>query len=102
MEELLDGVQRELGSTVLIRTKAALDAFRKRLAETRVARRRKRFEKELEAFLQSDRALRAATVRHLRKKMPPVIEAAVAALNEALPLLAEYKTKGKRPGGHSN
>jgi len=100
MEELLDGVQQELGSTVPIKTKVALDTFRKRLDETLVARRRKRFEQELEAFLQSKRALRAAAKRYLRKKIPPAIEAAVAVMKQALAVLAKYKTK--RPRGLSD
>jgi len=100
MEELLDGVQQELGSTVPIKTKVALDTFRKRLHGTTVARRRKRFEQELEAFLQSKRALQAAAERYLCKKIPPVIEAAVAVMKRALPLLAKDKTK--RPRGFSD
>lgn len=93
MKGLLDGVQRELGSTVSIKTKAALDAFRKRLDETPVSRRRKPFEQELEAFLQSERALRDATERYLCKRISPAIEAAVAAMKRAQPFLAKDKNK---------
>jgi len=87
MMELLDGVQRELGSGVPNKTKATLDAFRGRLDETSAARKRKRFERELEAFLQSKPALRAASERYVCEKIPPAIEAAVAAMMRALPLL---------------
>jgi len=52
MEGLIDGVQGELGSTIPTKTKAALHAFRKRLEENLGERKRKRFEQELEAFLQ--------------------------------------------------
>jgi hypothetical protein len=87
MIELLDGVQRELGSAISNKTKAALDAFRERICETSAAPRRKRFERELEAFLQSKPALRAASERYVCEKIPPAIEAAVGALMRALPLL---------------
>jgi len=92
MMELLDGVQRELGSAVPNKTKAALDAFRERLDEISVVRKRQRFERELEAFLQSKPALRAASERYLCERIPPAIEAAVAAMMRALPLL---RTKHK-------
>jgi hypothetical protein len=94
MEELIDGVQRELGSTIPTKTKVALHTFRKRLDENLGARRRKRFEQELEAFLQSKRALRAAAKRYLRKKMPPAIKAAISALKRARRLLAKARRKG--------
>jgi hypothetical protein len=100
MEELLDGVQQELGTAVPIKTKVGLDTFRKRLRGTLVARRRKRFEQELEAFLQSKRALRAAAKRYLRKKIPPAIAAAIAVMKRAQLFLAKHKTK--RPRGFSD
>ena len=94
MAGLIDGVQRELGSTIPTKTKVALHTFRKRLGENQGARKRKRFEQELEAFLQSNRALRAAASRYLRKKMPPVIKAAISALKRARRLLAKARRKG--------
>ncbi len=97
MEELIDGVQGELGSTIPTKTKVALHTFRKRLDENLGDRRRKRFEQELEAFLQSKRALRAASKRYLRKKIPPAIKAAIGALKRARRLLAQGKRK--RPHG---
>jgi hypothetical protein len=102
MEELLDGVQQELGSTVPIKTKVALNTFRRRLHSTLVARRRKRFEQELEAFLQSKRALRVAAERYVCKKIPPAIEAAIAVLKRAQRLLAKGKGKRKGPHGFSH
>jgi glucan phosphorylase len=80
MEDLIDGVQRELGFTIPTKTRAALNTFRKRLEENLGGRKRKRFEQELEAFLQSKRPLRAASKRYLRKKMNPAIKAVIAAL----------------------
>jgi len=93
MEELVDGVQKELGPTVPVKTKVGLEAFRKRLRKPLIARRRKRFEQELEAFLQSERALRTAAQRYIRKKMPPIIKAAVAVMKQARALLGKDKTK---------
>ncbi len=93
MEELIDGVQGELGSTIPTKTKVTLHTFRKRFDENLSGRRRKRFEQELEAFLQSKRALRAASKRYLRKKIRPAIKAAIATLKRARRLLAQGKRK---------
>jgi transketolase len=98
MEELIDGVRRELRSTIPTKTRTVLHTFRKRLKERLGGRRRKRFEQELETFLQSKPALRAASKRYLRKKMPPLIKAAIATLKRARRLLAQRK----RPRGFSN
>jgi len=98
MEELTDGVQGELGSMIPTKTRAALHTFRKRLEEKLGGRRRKRFEQELEAFLQSKPALRAASKRYLRKRMRPVMKAAIATLKRARRLLVQRK----RPRGFSN
>jgi uncharacterized protein (DUF2267 family) len=98
MEELIDGVQRELGSTIPTKTRAALHTFRERLEKNLGRRRRKRFEQELEAFLQSKPALRAASKRYIRKKMRPLIKATIATLKRARRLLAQHK----RPRGFSN
>jgi len=91
MKELIDGVQGELGPTIPTKTSVVLHTFRKRLDEKLGGRKRKRFEQELEAFLQSKRSLRAASKRYLRKKMSPAIRAAIAALKRAQRLLAQRK-----------
>jgi hypothetical protein len=91
MKELIDGVQGELGPTIPTKTRVVLHTFRTRLDEKLGGRRRKRFEQELEAFLQSKRALRAASKRYLRNKMSPAIKAAIAALKRARRLLAQRK-----------
>jgi hypothetical protein len=75
MEELIDGVQRELGSTIPTKSRAALHTFRKRLEKNLGGPKRKRFEQELEAFLQSKPALRAASKRFLHKKFKAVTAA---------------------------
>jgi hypothetical protein len=99
-EEMIDGVQRELGSAIPAKTKVALHTFRKRLDENLGARRRKQFEQELEAFIHSKPALRAAAERYLGKKIRSEVKAAIAALKLALPLLA--KDKRKRLLGYSS
>jgi len=98
MEELIDGVQGEMDSRVPTKTRAALHTFRKRLEKNLGRRRLKRFEQELEAFLQSKPVLRAASKRYLRKKARPLIKAAIAALKRARRLLAQHE----RPRGFSN
>ena len=96
MKELIDGVQAELPPRA--KTRAVLQTFRKRLEKNLGRRRQKRFEQELEAFLQSKPALRAASKRYLRKKLRPLIKAAIASLKRAQRLLARHK----RPRGLSN
>jgi hypothetical protein len=91
MEELIDGVQGELGSAIPTKTRAALLTFRKRLEENLGERRRKRFEQELEAFLQSKPALRAASKRYLRKRIRTVIKATITTLKRARRVLAQRK-----------
>jgi len=93
MAYFLDGVERELGSPVSVKTKMALDAFRRQLSEGRIIRRHKRFEQELEIFLQSEPFLRGAAERYLTKKIGPAIEAAIAALEQARSFLAKVRTK---------
>jgi len=97
MEELVDGIEQELGSTVAVKTKVALDTFRNRLDKILVARERKPFEQELEAFLQSKRTLRAAGERYMRKyireKIHPALEALGAAIKRVRPLLGKNKMK---------
>lgn len=95
MEELINGVQQELGSPTPTKTRVALHTFRERLDENLGGRKRKRFEQELEAFLQSKRALRAASKRYLRKKIRRVIKATTATLKRAQRLLAKRKRRRK-------
>ena len=52
--DLIDGVQRELSLKARAKTKAALEKFRKRLRGVRVARQRGPFDRDLNAFLQSE------------------------------------------------
>ena len=87
--DLLDGVERELRPSVPLKAKITLNAFRKRLCDGSAARRPKRFERELEAFLQSEPHLGAATKRFLNKRviaetgeLAKVLECAVVVLSK--------------------
>jgi hypothetical protein len=92
MEDLLDGVERELRSfSVPSRTRLGLSAFRTRLRAGRVVGGRKRFEQELEAFIESNSLVRAAAVLYLQSIMVPAVEAANAALKKAEKALARIK-----------
>ena len=51
MVKLLDGVERKLCPSAPFKTKMVLGGFRKRLREGSAARRPKRVEKKLEAFV---------------------------------------------------
>jgi hypothetical protein len=93
MEDLLEGAERELRSSVPTKTRAALNAFRVRLRARRVAGGRKNFEEELEAFLQGDCLLRAATERHLGKQVKLASERVVAVLKKIEEVLAKVRTK---------
>jgi len=89
--DLIHGVEQELGAPI-----PTLESFRARLNEKDVARKRKQFERDLEAFLQSKPFLRAATERYLRKKAQPALEAANIALEKAEKILAQYKSRKSR------
>ena len=104
---LLDGVERELLSPELDKTRDTLQEFKKRLKKIRVKRERLRFDHELEFFLESREYLVQATERYLSKIAVPAIEQAVAAMRRAHQVLAEVqerallhqgtRTKGKKP-----
>ena len=82
MEELLDGIERELRSSAPARTRLALNAFRVRLRAARIAGGQKRFEQELERFIDADFAVRGAAERYISTIMAPAIEAANVALKK--------------------
>jgi Skp family chaperone for outer membrane proteins len=96
MEELLDGVQQELGSTVPAETEIALNDLRRRLEKHLTAPRRKRFKQELETLFERKPGLKAAANRYLRKKVPAAIAAAEAALEAGQELLSTLKRKKTR------
>jgi hypothetical protein len=83
MEDFLDGVERQLRSSAPARTRLALNAFRVRLKAARIAGGRKRFEQELEGFIDKNLAVRGAAERYLSTIMVPAVEAANVALRRA-------------------
>ena len=91
MENFLDGIGRELRSSAPSKTRLALTAFQARLKADRIAGGQKRFEQELEAFINKHSALRGAAKRHLRSSMVPAVDAAIAALNKATKVLKELR-----------
>ena len=82
MEGLIDGIERRLPSSASARTRLALNAFRARLKARRIAGGQKRFEQELEDFIQNNVAVRGAAERHLCSIMIPAVEAAHVALKK--------------------
>jgi hypothetical protein len=95
MDDFLNGVELELPSTTSIEDMVQLKTFRGRLSSYSAKRKRKRFLRELDAFLLSKSYLRDASERHIRKIAPPIIEEAVATLRRATKLLAELKANGR-------
>jgi hypothetical protein len=93
VEDLLDGVERELGASPPIRAHLALEAFRKRLADGRITRRREKIEQDLETYLESEPFLKVAANRHLRKIVVPAVKEALEAIALAETVLAKAKTK---------
>jgi hypothetical protein len=95
MEDFLDGIERQLPSSAPARTTLALNAFRLRLKAPRVAGGRKRFEQELEAFIDKNLAVRGAAERHLSTTMVRSVEAADVALRRADKILARARARMK-------
>jgi hypothetical protein len=96
MEAFLDGIESELRPSPPTKAKATLQAFRKRVERDSVGHRRKRFEQELEAVLESDRFLRSAARRFLYKQMQSALKAAAKAQDEAERVLKQFD-KSKKP-----
>lgn len=107
MNGLLDGVERELLSSDLDKTRDTLQEFKKRLKKIRVNGERLRFDHELEFFLESSDYLVQGTERYLSKIAVPAIEEAVATMRRAYQVLAEaqerallhqrFRKKGQKP-----
>ena len=93
MNGLLDGVERELLSSELDKTRDTFQEFKKQLKKIRVNRDRLRFDLELEFFLESSDYLVQATERYLSKIAVPAIEEAVAVMRRAYQVLAEVQER---------
>jgi len=92
-ENLLNGVEQELRSTVPVNVRASLDTFRQRLDRDSIVRRRKRFERELEALLRGNPSLRAAANRYLSKKVKSALKTIVRVLNRTMRVLKEQQER---------
>jgi hypothetical protein len=95
MEDFLDGVESHLRSSTPARTRLALNAFRVRLKAARIAGGRKRFEQELESFIDKNLAVRGAAEQYLSSIMVPAIEAANVALKRADRILTRARARMK-------
>jgi hypothetical protein len=96
MEGLIKGAESEFRSSTPAKTRMALNEFRLRLRARRVAGGQKKFEKELEAFLQRDPLLRAATERHLVKQIKLTCDRMVTVLKKVEPALADFRKKRQK------
>jgi hypothetical protein len=96
MQRLIDGAESELRSSARAKTRAGLREFRVRLRARRIAVGQKKFETELEAFLQGDRLLRAATQRYLDKQVKLAREQMVAVLKSVDAAVARFRTPVSR------
>jgi hypothetical protein len=93
MKGLITGAYRELPASAPGRTRLALKAFRSRLNARRIAGGRENFEEELEAFLQGDAVLRAATERYLANKTQQAAERVVIVLEKMESVVRKYKKR---------
>ncbi len=91
MDDLLDGVEREVRFSARAKIKSSLNEFRTRLKEILTIQQRRHFEKELEAFLQSKPFLRGAAERYVCKKLIPALESATEAMTKANRILTKWK-----------
>jgi hypothetical protein len=96
MQRLIDGAESELRSLARAKTRAGLSKFRVRLRARRIAGGQKKFETELEAFLQGDPLLRAATQRYLDKQVKLACEQMVAVLKGVEAAVARFGTPASR------
>lgn len=93
MEEILDGIQRELGSKVSAKTKVKLDSLRELLNHATTARKRKQFKREIDSFVESTQAVRAASERYIVKVGIPILRATTATLKRMIRVLKKAKNK---------
>ena len=89
--ETVTGVEAELDSTVPKSARASLHEFHRRLKEANTKESRKSFEADFDAFLESDKYLKAAAGRYVTKKMVPAFDKAFKVMKKARTLLAKMK-----------
>jgi uncharacterized Rossmann fold enzyme len=96
IKEFIDEIQKQPSVLISSETRTSLKEFQKHLETPRNAQQRKRFEQKLEAFIIGNPALKKATERHLKKRIPVTIEKAVSALLRANAYLERYGRKKLR------
>jgi len=96
--DMLIGVEAELDSTAPPSARVALHEFHRRLNKATTSQLRESFEKDLDAFIDSEEFLKAAGGRYVVKIMVPALDAAFKAKKKARALLAEMK-KQQSEGG---
>src|ERR1700690_4133487 len=102
MADLVAGVERELLSPELDKTRDTFQEFKKRIKKIRVNRERRRIDHELEFFLESSDYLAQAAERYLTKIAVPAIKDAAAALKRANEVLAEAQDRALVHRGAGN
>lgn|SRR5271166_1807240 len=91
LQDMLIGVEAELDSTAPPSARAALHGFHHRLKETHAKEEFKSFEHDVDAFLESEEYLKAASGRYIAQKMVPALDKATKLVTKAKALLAKYK-----------
>ena len=91
--EILNGVERQLRPSAPKRARALLAEFRVRLSALRCSSDRRRYEVELEKFLESAPYLREAAWRYLTPKVVDALKTATEAAKLASSALAEYAAR---------
>jgi len=93
MSDLIGGVERELPDLERVAIAPTLNRLRSRIWRC-TPQNRKKFEAELETFLQSSNTSQIAAQKYISRILPPTIEAAEAALKESRTLLKRLKRNG--------
>ena len=93
MSDLFDGLERELPDLERAAIVPTLSQLRSRVMRC-TPQRRKKFEAELEAFLQSSITLQVAAQKYISRILLPTVEAAEAVLKESRALLKRFKHHG--------
>jgi hypothetical protein len=89
--QALDGVEGGLCRSAPNKTRLALTEFRRRLDSVASTRERKRFERDLDAFVESKPHLRAAFGRYVSKRLIAFCEELARASKKVQRILAKQK-----------
>jgi hypothetical protein len=89
--DTLIGVEAELDPTAPSSARTILHGFHHRMNKAHTQELRALFEKDLDAFLESEEYLKVAAGRYIVKKMVPALDKATTTMRKAKALLAKYK-----------